>query len=53
MDGGCPVIRDHPDQPIVVDRCRAARRRVCLGGRLRVAALLPELGCTIRDVFLD
>ncbi|WP_246695193.1 hypothetical protein [Methylobacterium sp. P1-11] len=37
----------------MVDRRRTARRQVCLGGWLRVAALLPELGCTIRDVSLD
>lgn len=37
----------------MVDRRRTARRRVCLGGRLRVAAFLPDLDCTVRDVSLD
>jgi hypothetical protein len=37
----------------VIDRRRTARRRVCLGGRVRVAAFLPELDCTVRDVSLD
>ncbi|WP_331308405.1 hypothetical protein [Methylobacterium oryzae] len=37
----------------MVERRRTARRRVCLGGRLRVAAFLPEIECTIRDVSLD
>ena len=37
----------------MIDRRRTARRRVCLGGRVRVAAFLPELDCTVRDVSLD
>ncbi|MEE7440058.1 pilus assembly protein PilZ [Methylobacterium oryzae] len=37
----------------MVERRRTARRRVCLGGRLRVAAFLPEIDCTVRDVSLD
>ena len=37
----------------MVEGRRTARRRVCLGGRLRVAAFLPEIECTVRDVSLD
>ena len=53
LNGGCPDIRTHQDEALVVDRRRTARRRVCLGGRLRVAAFLPDLNCTVRDVSLD
>ena len=35
------------------ERRRTARRRVCLGGRVRVAAFLPEIDCTVRDVSLE
>jgi hypothetical protein len=36
----------------MIERRRTARRRVCLGGRARVAAFLPEIDCIVRDVSL-
>jgi hypothetical protein len=41
------------EDPIVTERRHHARRRVCLGGRARVAAFLPEVDCTVRDVSLE
>lgn len=37
----------------MIERRETARRRVCLGGLVRLAAFLPEIGCTLRDVSLD
>lgn len=37
----------------MIERRETARRRVCLGALVRVAAFLPEIGCTLRDVSLD
>lgn len=37
---------------IVTERRQTARRRVCFGGRVRVAAFLPEIDCVVRDVSL-
>jgi hypothetical protein len=36
----------------VIERRQTARRRVCLGGHVRVAAFLPEIDCWVRDVSL-
>ena len=36
----------------MIERRQTARRRVCLGGFARVAAFLPEIACTLRDVSL-
>lgn len=36
----------------MIERRQTARRRVCLGGRVRVAAFLPEIDCIVRDVSL-
>jgi hypothetical protein len=36
----------------VIERRQTARRRVCLGGRVRVAVFLPEINCVVRDVSL-
>ncbi|SFL51121.1 PilZ domain-containing protein [Methylobacterium pseudosasicola] len=36
----------------MIERRQTARRRVCLGGRVRIAAFLPEIDCVVRDVSL-
>lgn len=36
----------------MIERRQTARRRVCLGGRIRIAAFLPEIDCVVRDVSL-
>lgn len=36
----------------MIERRETARRRVCLGGRLRVSLFLPEIECALRDVSL-
>lgn len=37
----------------MIERRQTARRRVCLGGRVRTAAFLPDIDCIVRDVSLD
>lgn len=36
----------------MIERRQTARRRVCLGGRVRVVAFLPDIDCIVRDVSL-
>ncbi|MDF2602059.1 MAG: type pilus assembly PilZ [Methylobacterium brachiatum] len=50
-EGGCRSDRE-PRTTIVIERRQTARRRVCLDGRVRVAAFLPEIACVVRDVSL-
>ncbi|MDP4004010.1 PilZ domain-containing protein [Methylobacterium sp. NEAU K] len=52
LDGGCRDDRQQGGQEIVIERRHTARRRVCLGGHVRVAAFLPEIDCIVRDVSL-
>ena len=37
---------------MAIERRQPHRRRVCLGGRVRLAAFLPEIDCIVRDVSL-
>ncbi|MCJ2049014.1 PilZ domain-containing protein [Methylobacterium sp. J-070] len=36
----------------MIERRQTARRRVCLGGLVKVAAFLPGIDCRLRDVSL-